>query len=52
MFAIFITIASAVYFGLHLFVYKILTKGLELSPNARKWIKILFWCSGVSFILA
>lgn len=52
MFALFITIASLVYFGLHFFVYKVLAKGLELSPNARKWIKIFFWFSGVSFILA
>lgn len=52
MFALFITIASAIYFGLHFTVYKIISKGLELSPNVRKWIKIFFWCSGVSFILA
>lgn len=52
MFAIFITIASAVFFGLHLFVYKVIAGGLGLTPNTRKWIKILFWCSGISFILA
>lgn len=52
MFAIFITIASLVFFGLHLFVYKFLARALELPPNIRKYIKIFFWVSGFSFLFA
>lgn len=52
MFAIFITIASMVFFGLHFFVYTFITRSLELPANIRKYIKIFFWVSGFSFLFA
>ncbi len=52
MFIIFITIASLIYFGLHLFVYKFITKSLELSGNAKKILKLFFWFSGLSFFFS
>jgi predicted MPP superfamily phosphohydrolase len=53
MFIIFITIASAVYFGLHFFVYKSLVRSLlQDAPTWKRIIKWLFWFSGVSFLAA
>jgi predicted MPP superfamily phosphohydrolase len=49
MFLIFITIVSAIYFGLHFFVYKSLTRSLELSQTWVKVLKWFFWVSGLSF---
>jgi predicted MPP superfamily phosphohydrolase len=48
-FIIFISIASLIYFSLHLFVYKFIKTALELSPNAGKYLKLFFWISGLSF---
>ena len=52
MFIIFITIVSLIYFGLHLFVYKFVSKSLELSGNTKKILKLFFWFSGLSFFLS
>lgn len=52
MFIIFITIASLIYFGLHLFVYKFIAKSLELPGNTRKILKLFFWVSGLSFFIS
>ncbi len=52
MFIIFITIVSLIYFGLHLFVYKFITKSLELSGNTKKILKLFFWFSGLSFFIS
>jgi len=52
MFIIFITIVSLIYFGLHLFVYKFITKSLELSGNTKKILKLFFWFSGLSFFVS
>ena len=53
MFIIFIALASAVYFGLHFFVYKSLVRSLlQDAPAWRKIIKWLFWFSGLSFLAA
>lgn len=50
MFIIFITLASAVYFGLHFFVYKSLVRSLlQDAPTWKRIIKWLFWFSGLSF---
>ncbi|MCP5108322.1 MAG: metallophosphoesterase [bacterium] len=51
-FIIFITLVSLVYFGLHFVVFKILTRALDVSGSARKFIKIFFWFSGLSFPMA
>jgi predicted MPP superfamily phosphohydrolase len=50
-FIIFIVIVSAVYFGLHYFVYKCLARSLVQADNARKIIKWFFWFSGSSFFI-
>lgn len=50
-FIIFISIASVIYLGLHLFVYKIITGNLDFTVNAKRAIKIFFWFSGLSFII-
>jgi len=49
---IFIAIASAVFFVLHFFIFKFVSKSLKLSNKPKKILKIFFWCSGLSFILA
>lgn len=46
---IFITIVSAIYFGMHFFVYKSLTHSLVQNKTHRTAIKWLFWISGLSF---
>ncbi|HLP58583.1 MAG TPA: metallophosphoesterase [Candidatus Deferrimicrobium sp.] len=50
-FTAFITITSLIYFGIHLFVYKVITDNLAISIEARRVIKILFWFSGLSFFI-
>jgi len=52
MFIIFITIVSAVYFGLHFFVYKCLTRSLVQAANWQKILKWFLWLSGASFFIA
>lgn len=52
MFIIFITIVTAVYFGLHFFVYKCLTRSLVQEANWQKVLKWFFWLSGGSFLIA
>jgi len=49
---IFITIASAIYFGMHYFVYKSLTRSWLQSPGQLRFLKWLFWLSGFSFIIS
>lgn len=48
---IFVSIVSMIYFGLHLYVYKFVSRGLDLAPHARKYFKIFLWISGSSFFL-
>ncbi|MDQ1350816.1 MAG: Metallophos protein [Acidobacteriota bacterium] len=50
-FIIFISIASLIYLGLHLFVYKVIAGNLDISVNAKRAIKIYFWFSGISFFI-
>ncbi|MCU0287934.1 MAG: metallophosphoesterase [Acidobacteria bacterium] len=50
-FIAFITITSLIYFGIHLFVYKVITHNLHTPPGVRTAIKIFFWFSGLSFFL-
>lgn len=52
MFIIFVTIVTAVYFGLHFFVYKCLTRSLVQAPNWQKILKWFLWLSGASFFIA
>ncbi len=47
---IFITIASTVYFGIHYFVFKSLTRSILQSQDLQKILAWLFWISGLSFI--
>ncbi|MBN2381395.1 metallophosphoesterase [bacterium] len=49
-FLLFVTIISTVYFGLHYYVYKRLWSGLDLSAETLRYIRILFWVGGVSFL--
>lgn len=49
---IFITIVSAIYFGMHYFVYQSLTHSLVQKQPHRTAIKWLFWISGLSFFLS
>jgi uncharacterized protein len=49
---IFITIVSAVYFGLHFLVYKGLIRSIVLIPKWQKILKWFFWLSGASFMLS
>ena len=51
-FIIFVSIASLIYFSLHLFVYKFIAAALSLSPHARKYLKLFLWFSGLSFIIS
>jgi predicted MPP superfamily phosphohydrolase len=51
-FVLFITIVSAVYFGIHYFVYKSLTRTLVQAPGHQKALKWLFWVSGASFMVS
>ena len=51
-FILFMVIASAVYFGLHFFVYKCLTRSLVQAHNWQKIIKWVFWLSGLGFFLS
>jgi len=46
---LFITVASSIYFGLHFFVYKSLTKTLVENETWQKALTWLFWISGMSF---
>ena len=48
-FILFIVIVSVVYFGLHYFVYKCLTRSLVQAANLQKILKWFFWISGLSF---
>jgi len=52
MFIIFVTIVTAVYFGLHFFVYKCLARSLIQAANGQKILKWFLWLSGASFIIA
>jgi predicted MPP superfamily phosphohydrolase len=47
---IFIAIVSAIYFGMHFFVYKSLTHSLVLNTAHQNALKWFFWLSGVSFL--
>ena len=49
---LFITVVCAIYFGLHFFVYKCLTRSLVQVPNWQKALKWFFWLSGLSFLVA
>jgi len=51
-FILFIVIVSVVYFGLHYFVYKCLTRSLVQAPNPQKILKWFFWISGLSFFVS
>ena len=51
-FIIFIVIVSAVYFGLHFFVYKCLTRSLVQVPHWQKALKWFLLLSGLSFYVA
>ncbi|MCX6584186.1 MAG: metallophosphoesterase [Candidatus Aminicenantes bacterium] len=50
-FIIFISIASLIYLGLHVFVYKVITGNLDIQVNTKSAIKIFFWFSGLSFLI-
>lgn len=50
-FIIFISIASLIYLGLHLFVYKVIAGNLDITVNAKRAIKIFFWFSGLSLFI-
>ncbi len=50
-FIIFISIASLIYLGLHLFVFKVIASNLDITVNAKRVIKIFFWFSGFSFFV-
>lgn len=50
-FIIFISLASLIYLGLHLFVYKVIAGNLDIAVNAKRAIKIFFWFSGLSFFI-
>lgn len=52
MFIIFVTMVTAIYFGLHFFVYKCLTRSLVQAPNWQKILKWFLWLSGASFFIA
>jgi hypothetical protein len=43
---------TAIYFGLHFFLYKCLTRSLVQAPNWQKILKWFFWLSGASFFIA
>ncbi len=49
MFIIFLSIVTAIYFGMHFVVYKALVKGLDMSQNLVFWFRIFFVVSGLSF---
>lgn len=51
MMIIFISIVSLIYFGMHFVIYKFLVRSLDLSAQARKYVKILLWVCGLSFFL-
>lgn len=52
MFIIFVTMVTAIYFGLHFFVYKCLTRALVQASNWQKILKWFLWFSGASFFIA
>lgn len=49
---IFVTVATAIYFGLHYFVYKSLTRSIVDNQTWKKALTWFFWISGLSFPLA
>lgn len=49
---LFVTVASSIYFGLHYFVYKSLTKSLVENLAWQKALTWLFWISALTFPLA
>jgi len=51
-FIIFISIVVSIYFGMHVWVYKSLTRDLVQAANHQKYLKLVFWFSGLSFIAA
>lgn len=50
-FIFFITVASLIYFSIHLFVYKVIAVNLAIPVTALKALKIFFWFSGLSFFI-
>jgi len=51
-FLIFIVIVSSIYFGIHYFVYKCLTRSLVQTPTWQKSLKWFLLFSGLSFFIA
>lgn len=51
MFIIFLSVVSLVYFGMHYFVYRNITRSMILSGTPKTVLKIFFICSGLSFFL-
>jgi len=51
MFILFLAMVSIVFFFMHYFVFKSLTKYLILSRTARHWVKVFFWISALSWPL-
>ncbi len=48
-FLIFVSIASLIYFGMHLLIYKVFARSLDLAPHIRKYVKLFLWFSGLMF---
>ncbi|MCP4217995.1 MAG: metallophosphoesterase [bacterium] len=48
---IFLAVALTVLFGLHFFVFRFFSRSLHFSASTAKYLKIFFWCSGLSFIV-
>ena len=51
MFVVFLLVVSTVFFLMHHFVFRSLTRYLPMSGNLRLGIKIFFWFSGLIFFL-
>jgi len=50
-FIIFLIIASSIYFGIHYFVYSVISQKLSLAPRILSTIRWFFWISGSSFLI-
>ncbi|MGE5342478.1 MAG: metallophosphoesterase [Candidatus Omnitrophota bacterium] len=46
---LFVTIVASIYFGMHYFVFKCLTRQLIHDPTHQRILKWFFWFSGLSF---
>jgi predicted MPP superfamily phosphohydrolase len=52
MFIVFLSVVSLVYFGMHYFVYRNITRSIPVSATVRTVLKVFFIVSGLSFFLS